>query len=434
MSLLLFEGAAGTGKTTKLLAAARDHLAAFPLEVGQRVLALTKYHGSRRRMEIRLRGREGLGLRVDCMTLDSFAWRLVRRQRGLLRHQGAELVKADFQSITHAAGGLLGEASVASWVALRYPLVIVDEAQDAKGGEVRILAGLEPHARCICAADGFQDLSGDSENEALAWARRHGEVLSLDHVRRTEVPGLLAAARALRAGDRLTISHGSGFEICPTPKAAMAGGIVSWRIKSWSRYGEIAIVSPTRPGTSHFVDGLLSWVGANSARTKKSSATAGPWPVDWEAGDHELASELERALGIPADPDARLGCGDLAGAVGRLKASDLGEWLLRLEYVAGKSEVTVRELHEEIGNIVRRRRAYGPVKQRRRFALTIHQAKNREFESVIALWPLALKGNSEQQRRLLYNAVTRARGRVIVVVEDPKGTRLHGPLFMGGSP
>ncbi len=63
--------------------------------------------------------------------------------------------------------------------------------------------------------------------------------------------------------------------------------------------------------------------------------------------------------------------------------------------------------------------------------MTIHQAKNREFESVVVLWPLKLGGNPEQKRRLLYNAVTRARGRAVVIVQDPKGTVQAGPLFTG---
>ena len=63
--------------------------------------------------------------------------------------------------------------------------------------------------------------------------------------------------------------------------------------------------------------------------------------------------------------------------------------------------------------------------------MTIHQAKNREFESVIILWPLKLGGQLEQKRRLPYNAVTRARGRAVVIVQGPKGMVVTGPLFIG---
>ncbi|MHB8765773.1 MAG: ATP-binding domain-containing protein, partial [Deferrisomatales bacterium] len=62
-----------------------------------------------------------------------------------------------------------------------------------------------------------------------------------------------------------------------------------------------------------------------------------------------------------------------------------------------------------------------------------HQAKNREFESVIVLWPLKLVGSLERKRRLLYNAVTRARGRAVVIVQDPNGKERAGALFTGGA-
>ena len=60
--------------------------------------------------------------------------------------------------------------------------------------------------------------------------------------------------------------------------------------------------------------------------------------------------------------------------------------------------------------------------------MTVHQAKNREFESVIVLWPYEVAGSADRQRRLLYNAITRAKRQAIVVVQNP--TRLNRPPFM----
>ena len=62
--------------------------------------------------------------------------------------------------------------------------------------------------------------------------------------------------------------------------------------------------------------------------------------------------------------------------------------------------------------------------------MTIHQAKNREFHSVIVLWPYEVAGSVERQRRLLYNAITRAKFRVLVVVQN-RG-RLDQPPFISG--
>lgn len=50
--------------------------------------------------------------------------------------------------------------------------------------------------------------------------------------------------------------------------------------------------------------------------------------------------------------------------------------------------------------------------------MTIHQAKNREFDRVIVLWPHEVAGDDERKRRLAYNAITRARYEAIVIVQD----------------
>ena len=64
--------------------------------------------------------------------------------------------------------------------------------------------------------------------------------------------------------------------------------------------------------------------------------------------------------------------------------------------------------------------------------MTIHQAKNREFDSVIVVWPLEIPAGADRRRRLLYNAVTRARRQAIVIVQDPKGDVMGIPPFVAG--
>jgi hypothetical protein len=54
--------------------------------------------------------------------------------------------------------------------------------------------------------------------------------------------------------------------------------------------------------------------------------------------------------------------------------------------------------------------------------MTINQAKNREFDGVIILWPFEVGGDLDSQRRRLYNALTRAQRWAVVIVQDnPKG-------------
>jgi superfamily I DNA/RNA helicase len=52
-------------------------------------------------------------------------------------------------------------------------------------------------------------------------------------------------------------------------------------------------------------------------------------------------------------------------------------------------------------------------------AMTVQQAKNREFEGVVVLWPYQVGGDAEHKRRLLYNAITRARRWCTIVVQNP---------------
>ena len=430
MSLLLVEGVAGTGKTTRLLEESRDHLAKHPLGANQRSLALTKFHGSRRRMEAKLTGSSGVGYYVDCLTIDSFAWSILRRWRSLVRHLGINFHENDFASVTSAAGQLLRHSAVVDWVTRRNPLLVVDELQDCKGGEVEILAHLARQIKCLCAGDGFQDLSGAKENEAIAWAKAEGEVLTLKQVERTLVKGLLDAASALRNGEPLKLGDSSGFEIVTVPKAPLGAARVSWSIKSWSTFGQVAIISPCKPKTSPFVDKLLEWVGTKAATNKKNKATAGPFHIQWEVGEDALCQDITEMLDLPKSPDEHVSCRQLADKAERARFYDIRDWLDRQRNVSGRETIPTSTMINQIGWIIHRRRAFGRPRDQRRVVTTVHQAKNREFESVIVLWPLRLTQDKEQQRRLLYNAISRAKRQVLVIVEDPKRDRLNNSPFV----
>jgi hypothetical protein len=63
--------------------------------------------------------------------------------------------------------------------------------------------------------------------------------------------------------------------------------------------------------------------------------------------------------------------------------------------------------------------------------MTINQAKNREFDGVIILWPFEVWGDLDSQRRRLYNALTRAQKWAVVIVQDDpkKSSRLSVAPF-----
>ena len=375
---------------------------------------------------------DGIGNALDCVTIDGFAWNVVSRWRALAGHMGLHPVQGDFASVASAAGALLQRSHVAKWIGRRYPLVVVDEMQDCNEDEVAVLRGLEPHVRLLCGADAFQDLSGSHDNVAITWASGIGEPVLLTEIHRTHNAGLLAAALALRSGGAVPSSKNSGFEIVPAAVAAQGGAVACWRIRSWADHGQIALISGTAHGTSSFADDVVDWVCTKASKAK-TGATAGPYPVEWESDDAEVQRTVLGVLQLPAGAAACVGCADLAAHAHSNGLLQLREWARHQMFVRGLATVAVADVVSEVGQIVRRERAFGPNRSWRRRVMTIHQAKNREFESVIVLWPLKLGGQPEQKRRLLYNAVTRARGRAVVIVQDPKGKVVTGPLFMGGA-
>jgi len=428
MSLILFEGAAGTGKTTRLFDAAQKHLQDHPLTEGQKVLALTKYHGSRQRLAARSAGTGGLGVPVACMTLDSFAYTLAQRWRGLVKSLGLAPQQADFPAIASAAARVL-EVAAGAWVASSFPLVLVDEMQDCRDADIELLAGLQPYVTILAGADAFQDLNGGAENEAMAWASSLAEVIQLSKIHRTSRSGLLDAARALRSGAPLCLEKRPGFEIVSVQSAPLGGATASWRIKSWSNSGQIAVITPVRSIKSHFIDRLTDWMGKNSAKAKgRVNVTAGPYQLRWEDNDDDAAKRLLSKIGMEGNDELSVLCTELEAIGMEAAIPELEEWARRQRFLKGREVVATKEIKDEVLQIVRRRRVFTDHQRSGRHALTVHQAKNREFESVIVLWP-HVRNDLEQQRRLLYNAITRAKVNVLVIVEDPKNNRLGAPPF-----
>ena len=427
MSLYLIEGPAGTGKTTRLFQKLGRALEECPLAEHQRVLALTKMHGSRRRMDGQLRAISGLRRRYRCRTADSFAWSIVRRWRTLARKKSAaELAEDDYEQVCSLAGDLLAETTVSRWVIRLFPIVVVDEFQDSKGGQLAMISSLSSWATCIVAADDFQDLEDTEDNPAVAWARTNGESESLSDIHRTSASGLLKASRALRAGGNVP-DRGNGFKVLGAPNHNVAASFVSNNLTWWSNCADIVVLTPVRPSGSAFVRDLVARVEAGPI----GKSPMGPHRIPWEESQAEEYAKFIEGLELPDDPNAEVRCEVLSfGDVGGPRQG-LRYWIERQKRVAGRTTFTAEEIRCEVRRIHQRSRAYRRVRGGGVRAMTIHQAKNREFHSVIVLWPYQVAGTIERQRRLLYNAITRAKYRVLVVVQNPN--RLDQPPFVAGS-
>ncbi|MDQ6703959.1 MAG: hypothetical protein M3Z96_13195 [Pseudomonadota bacterium] len=88
-------------------------------------MALTFMHGARRRLNEKLRSVPGLKGRFECVTVDSFAWRLLRRWRGLAAALGVQPLHEDqYDAQCDAAGVLLERLEVRGWAAASFPIVL----------------------------------------------------------------------------------------------------------------------------------------------------------------------------------------------------------------------------------------------------------------------------------------------------------------------
>ena len=292
--------------------------------------------------------------------------------------------------------------------------MVVDELQDSTGGQLEMIRALSSHGTCVAAADDFQDLEATAQNPAVAWARGVGEVEHLTHIHRTSETGLLRASEALREGLDLP-ENGNGFTVLGAQNHNVGAGFVSRNLTWWRECGDIAVFTPVRAASAAFVRKLIARVEEKPI----STPPVGPHHVPWEESQEEECERFIEDLGLPVEERADVQASDLPLSGARGPARGLREWIERQRRVAGKVSFNGREIRLEARRSHQRSRAYRRVREGGVRAMTIHQAKNREFDSVIVLWPYEVAGSAERQRRLLYNAITRARRRALVVVQNP---------------
>lgn len=414
MTVISFSGGAGCGKTFQLIAALKQRLAAVPLAPGQRVLALAYMHGARIRLEEKLRVLPDLRNCYECSTVDSFGWRILRRWVGLARHLGYEESKPhDFEAVVDAAGVLIEQAAVVKWIAATYPVLVVDESQDLTSSRLRILKALATQMHLIVAADEFQCLDETLRpNPTCQWLEGADQATKLVKAERTKVQPLLNAAVALRSGGA-PLTQKPNFQIALASNVPMAGTFLANAVGWYGKGKRVAIITPA---DVPYARQVVQWVAMN--QTKKG---CGPHQIVWEESERKTASLALAGLKLQEKNHAHEIAASAETIGSQRLAAMISEWLANQRRCLGKVVFTQGEVSEAVQRILSaRRRAHadhsGPV----RLAMTVHGAKNREFDQVVVLWPAAVKGSDDQLRRLLYNAITRARERVLVLVQAKK--------------
>ncbi|MGE7199422.1 ATP-binding domain-containing protein [Brevundimonas naejangsanensis] len=94
-------------------------------------------------------------------------------------------------------------------------------------------------------------------------------------------------------------------------------------------------------------------------------------------------------------------------------------WVQRQVRTRGVQTFRETDIIEVIGRHMTQTRQRAGRAEAAFTAMTVQQAKNREFDGVFVFWPYQVGGDDEHKRRLLYNAITRARRWCTVVAQGP---------------
>lgn len=414
MTIQAVEGGAGCGKTYRLMGMLSERLITHPLKDGQRILALTFMHGSRKRLAERLHAVPALKGRVECCTIDALAWRIFRRWRGLAAVLGiAPSSERDYDDVCDAAGHLLEQQDVRNWVAASYPIVLVDEGQDLKPQRLRMLKAMSQTVHALVAADEFQCLDQALRpNPLVAWLHEAAQPEPLIHVRRTEMAGLLAAATAIRSGAAPV--NGYGFKLLPPGMSVPLAATFLSNAIAWRKGDDVAVITPALRGG--FAQKVVDKVTQGPCGRKKPT---GPYPIHWERNDQDEALAIIADLHLPIEANAAETCAALRQLPRSGPARATLYWVENQIHACGRSIFTRAEIEDVLQRQVSLRRQHGGGATHRFTAMTVQQAKNREFDGVVVIWPYQVGGDDEHKRRLLYNAITRAKRWCHIIVQHP---------------
>ena len=432
-SIYAFIGPAGSGKTYSLNAKLNELCDGQEFHYFQRVLAITFMHGSRKRLAAKLGKQVGTGIPILCETIDSFCLRLVNRYRTRMQRpkpvaidnshndwtEGDLCWQTSFSTIRSAMVSLLDDPDVRRSVAAAYPIILIDEFQDCDDDLLRIAQQLSESSTVLVGADDFQNLNSSGDSPAVKWLRSTDcEFVELSGSQRTDDQRILTSAISIRQASVAL----SAIEVIP--RADKHGGLIAFEIAKRIVWGKLkknasrVLITPAGPDSSTWVKGVMKSLGKSLANGKLP-----PVPFRWEDSGQD---KCDKAHGIATDfLEADGGCPKHAlQQLAENKDPILrmaGSRSLRLISLRGKPSIAGDELQKIIELSAHAIGAFGTESSATRHAMTIHGAKNREFDYVFILWPYRVPNDPIKKRKLLYNAITRARlGAFLFVQGDEK--------------
>jgi superfamily I DNA/RNA helicase len=427
--VIVYTGQAGTGKTYSLIAYLIEAIPKREWLNFETILALTFMHGSRKRLESKLKIiKTQFKIKSTCSTIDSFALSLVNRFRSYLGIERSINVNLENESkenkyelilpietIQKYAVDLLQLDSVRKFISNSYPYIIIDEFQDCTGSRLEIVKKLTNATNILIAIDPFQYLSDTVDSEAMNWIIRNAfKIHNLDDggIKRTSNNKILTTATCLRKGEKI-----DGGKIYIMLSASTP--LTSYHLKTNIHYnlasGNIAIITPTQncKFVTEAIDSLSSPYEFKKGKNK--GKTIGPY--DKLLGSDGFANIDELLKDIPKKDLNKTDLKDLAKDKNFIIRRS-SEILLKKMSRRNSLNVCYEEVYFTFCQVIHSYNNFYRKENTSKIVLTtIHGAKNREFENVIVLWPYEVSGNLIKKRKLLYNAITRARRNVVVIVQ-----------------
>lgn len=483
VSLVVVESPAGCGKTYQAAEYARE---LAPQILPGRALILTHTHAACDEIAARTAGSGRVEIRtLDSLVVSiGSAYHLAL---GLPPDaaQWARGRKEGYQELARKVGKLLAGSSIAVALARRYPVVILDEHQDSSAEQHAIVLALQAGGAALRVfGDPMQQIYERTEKDAIAAAQRWGELAKkADKFEKLDTPHRWAAGPA-RFGDwilaaRETLKAGGRVDL----RGALPAGLTVLRANSTARrYGAFDVSKADRAEIERFVAAspeLLVLTRAHLVRGMHTFFFRG-LPI-WEGHVRdELEALVKRIAG--AGGDRKVVAAALAAFLAKVctgfRPSMHGALLLR--EIADECRTGRRGIPEKIQQLARcivdspdhrgaaralmkleglrlprvtvdlrrefwdackladfedpqtglselaRFRSHVRKARPTRSISTIHKAKGLECDAVMlapcdaATWP-----DREQERRLLYVALSRAKRALLLVVPDDNPS----PLF-----
>jgi len=467
---VLIEAPAGCGKTFEAAALAVELGRELPS--GAEVLLLAHTNAAVQEVVRRTRG---TGARVRATTIDAFCLDVLSPYAAALamptplrRAVGTGNVGVPFSDLAPAAARLLSRCpSIATALAHRYPMVLLDEHQDASIAQHEMATSLcrAEHCRVRVFADPMQAIYEDADNPRISWdqlRREAGVTSELDVPQRwaedRDLGAWILAARLELANGRPLPLRGAPPTVTVTRVAGMDcvgrygkgnAGLLARPINEFIARadGSVAVLSRHRNHVwglhvaalhrlsynegAEFEDAYklltkaearvgdaqqLAWClldhfrGVSSGlTTQKQRAVAGALQADRiEYGRQRvLRPFIERFQALYTTPTIAAFCA-VAGTISAIPPEGIRVRMPMTMRLLGQLRPGEADSKECLDEAVGRLKAL--ARQPTRVVSTIHKAKGLEFNHVlISNFSAGHFGDDEMSRRIAYVAISRAR-------------------------